>query len=63
MNYGGYYFDNDVYVLQPLDEFRKYEMTLEIEDEIIESQVLIAHRNSRLLKAIFASYRFIYSIK
>ena len=63
MNYSGYYFDNDVYVLQPLDEFRKYEMTLEIEDEIIESQVLIAHRNSRLLKAIFASYRFIYSIK
>ena len=29
MNYGGYYFDNDVYVIQSLQKYRKYEMTLE----------------------------------
>jgi mannosyltransferase OCH1-like enzyme len=52
MNYGGFYFDNDVYVIQSLQKYRKYEMTLEWnhKSEGIGSQILIAHRNARLLK-------------
>jgi hypothetical protein len=52
MNYGGFYFDNDVYVIQSLQKYRKYEMTLEWNNksEGIGSQILIAHRNARLLK-------------
>jgi hypothetical protein len=62
MNYGGFYFDNDVYVIQSLQKYRKYEMTLEweIPNVSIGSQVLIAHRNARLLKAHFDSYRSDY---
>ena len=28
MNYGGIYLDNDVYVVDSLDEYRKYEMVV-----------------------------------
>ena len=63
MNYGGFYFDNDVYVIQSLQKYRKYEMTLgwEIPNVSTGSQVLIAHRNARLLKAHFDSYRRDYN--
>jgi hypothetical protein len=59
MNYGGFYFDNDVYVIQSLQKYRIYEMTLEWNspNDATGSQVLIAHRNARLLKAHFDSYR------
>lgn len=60
MNYGGIYFDNDVYVIKPLHEFRKYEMTVswDVDDQSsLGVQVLIAHRNARLIKAHFDMYR------
>lgn len=59
MNFGGIYVDNDVYVVNSLDKYRNYEMTLSWDsDELfIGSQVLIANRNARFLKAYFDSYR------
>lgn len=59
MNYGGIYFDNDVYVVKPLHEFRKYEMTVswDSDKDAVGVQVLVAHKNARLLKAHFDAYR------
>ena len=52
MNYGGIYFDNDVYVVNSLHKYRKYEMVVSWSDknDALGVQVLIAHRNARLLK-------------
>ena len=65
MHYGGIYLDNDVYVVRSLNKYRKYEMTVswDRDSEGVGVQVLIAHRNARLLKAHFDSYRFVTSIK
>ena len=63
MNYGGIYLDNDVYVINPLHEFRRFEMVVSLEKElkfIMGNQVLIAHKNARFLKAHFDSYRTQY---
>jgi mannosyltransferase OCH1-like enzyme len=59
MNYGGIYLDNDCYVANSLNKYLKYEMTVSWDDENdgLGVQVLIAHRNARLLKAHFDSYR------
>ena len=60
MNYGGIYVDNDVFVVNSLDKYRKYEMAIswdEEDGEGIGTQVLIAHKNARLLKAHFDAYR------
>ncbi|CAF0702834.1 unnamed protein product [Brachionus calyciflorus] len=63
MNYGGMYFDNDVYVVKSLDKYRRYEMTIswDGDQEGLGIQVLIAHRNARLLKAHYDSYRTDYN--
>ena len=63
MEYGGIYLDNDVYVIRSLDYFRKFEMSVglgNLERYTIGSQVLVAHKNARLLKAWFDSYRSNY---
>ena len=63
MEYGGMYFDNDVYVVNSLDYYRKFEMSVGMENAhtwVMGSQVLIAHKNARLLKAWFDSYRSNY---
>jgi hypothetical protein len=57
MNYGGIYLDNDIYVINSLNKYRKYEITIEMDNDNIGLQVLIGHRNARLLKAIFDGYR------
>lgn len=59
MNYGGIYLDNDVYLVNSLDKYRYYEMTVswDGDKEAIGNQVLIANRNARLLRAYFDSYR------
>ena len=65
MNFGGIYLDNDVYVVRSLDEFRKREMTCGWEKNITHvmgSQVLIAHKHARFLRAWFDSYRTGYKI-
>jgi mannosyltransferase OCH1-like enzyme len=60
MNYGGIYLDNDVYVVNSLDKYLKYEMTVswDSDEDGIGIQVIIAHRNARLLKAHYDSYRY-----
>ena len=66
MQYGGIYLDNDVYVVSSLDKYCKFEMTVGLEnaDEwIMGSQVLLAQKNARLLKAWFDTYRSNYKPK
>ncbi len=65
MSFGGIYLDNDVYVVRSLDEFRKREMSVGWEKESTHrmgSQVLVAHRHARFLRAWLDSYRTEYKI-
>ncbi|CAF0723013.1 unnamed protein product [Brachionus calyciflorus] len=63
MNYGGIYLDNDVFVINSLNKYRKYELSVGWESykEVLGTQVLIAHRNARLLRAHFDAYRTAYN--
>jgi mannosyltransferase OCH1-like enzyme len=63
-HYGGIYLDNDVYVVNSLENYRKFEMTLswDSDNDGIGSQVLIAHKNARFLKTYFDSYRYELSL-
>ena len=57
--FGGIYLDTDVYVTQPLNEFLKFEMTLDWDrHKSLEPQTIIAHKNARFLKLWLDSYRF-----
>ena len=65
MEYGGIYLDNDVYVINSLDRYRRFEMSVGFEtmsDAVMGSQVLVAHRNARFLKAWFDTYRTGYKL-
>jgi hypothetical protein len=60
MNYGGMYFDHDVYLVNSLDQYRRFEMTAGwefLDHAKIGSQVLIANKNARFLKAVYDGYR------
>jgi hypothetical protein len=60
MNYGGFYFDNDMFIIKPLHKYRKYEMTVSMSGPngtTTGCQIMIAHRNARLLKAHYDVYR------
>ena len=58
MEFGGIYLDSDMYVVQSLDPFRKYEMTLEWEGKgDILTGILIANKNARFLKIMYNSFR------
>ena len=59
MTYGGIYLDNDIYIVNSLNKYRKYEMTLgwEIVNEFIANQVIIANPHARFLKTFFDSFR------
>jgi hypothetical protein len=58
IEFGGIYLDRDVYVVKSLNKFRKYEMTLNWdENQYLGSQILIGHKNSRFLKLYLESYR------
>ena len=64
MEYGGIYLDNDVYVIQSMDWFRRFEATVgfqNINDYTMGSQVILAHKNARFLRAWFDSYRVAYA--
>jgi hypothetical protein len=52
MDYGGIFLDNDFYVVQNLNKFRKFEMALGMEEDkpCIGTQVLIANKNARFLR-------------
>jgi hypothetical protein len=61
MEYGGIFLDNDVYVVQNLNKYRKFEMALGWdENECIGTQVLIANKNARFLRLWLESYRKYY---
>ena len=57
LEFGGIYLDRDVYVVQSLDVFRKYEMTLNWGlNQLLENSILIAAQNARFLKLWLGSY-------
>lgn len=59
--FGGIYVDNDIFVVQPLHQFRKFEFTLNWdEDQYMGSQVLIGHKDARFLKAVLETYNQAY---
>jgi nicotinamide mononucleotide adenylyltransferase len=58
MEYGGIFIDNDVYVVQNLNKFRKFEMAVGWDETAcIGTQVLIANKNARFLRLWLESYR------
>ena len=57
--FGGIYLDNDVYVVKSLDEFRKFEFTLNRDDyDYLSNGELIAHKDARFIKLWLKSYRY-----
>lgn len=58
MKYGGIYLDNDVYVIQNLDKYRKYEFVINWgENQFIGNQILIAHKDARFLREWLETYK------
>lgn len=57
MKHGGIYIDNDMFVLKPLDKYRKYEFTVGWKQgESMGNQLLISNKNARFLHLYFTSY-------
>ncbi|XP_054166207.1 uncharacterized protein LOC128963719 [Oppia nitens] len=58
--FGGIYFDNDIYVVKSLHEFRNYEMTFQLtfkdSKPSVGPQAMIVHRNARFLKIWIDSF-------
>lgn len=64
MKYGGIFLDNDVYVISSLNRYRRFEMTLNWDDnQFLGTQVLLAHKDARFLKLWLESYRGAYNKK
>jgi hypothetical protein len=64
MEYGGIFLDNDIYVVQGLHNFRKFEMTLGWDDDqCLGSQVIVANKDARFLSLWLESYRKYYPDK
>jgi mannosyltransferase OCH1-like enzyme len=66
MHYGGIYLDSNVYVVNSLKNYRRFEMVISLEitpneRDRISTQVIISHKNARFLKAWYDSYRTKYS--
>ena len=58
MRHGGIYLDNDVFVVKNLDHYRTYEMVIAWDyNELMGSQVLIAHKDARFLTFWLNCYR------
>ena len=58
MEYGGIYLDNDFYVIQSLDKYRKFEAMILWDDEgDLNNQMIIAHRNARILPLWLSTYQ------
>ena len=58
MKYGGIYLDNDVYVIQNLDKYRKFEIAINWDEgQFLGSQVIVANRKARFLALWLDSYR------
>ncbi|XP_075229355.1 uncharacterized protein LOC142329001 [Lycorma delicatula] len=58
LEFGGIFLDNDSYIVRSLDRYRSFEMALAWdENNYFGTQILIAHKNARLLKFWYESYR------
>jgi hypothetical protein len=62
MNYGGIYLDNDMFVINSLDKYRKFECALSWDEpketSPLGNQIFVCHKHARFLKAVFDSYRY-----
>ena len=60
--FGGIYLDRDVYVVQSLDVFRKFEMTVDWDEgHHIETQIVLAYKHARFLNLWFDSFHNYHS--
>lgn len=58
MHYGGIFLDEYTILAQSLDRFRHYEAVLTLdENNMLNNQVMIVHKNSRILKSFYDGYR------
>ncbi|XP_070396494.1 uncharacterized protein [Dermacentor albipictus] len=58
MRYGGYYCDKDVFVIQSLRRFLRYEASLNFEGGVnMGNMVMFFHKNSRFLRLYLDTYR------
>ncbi|XP_008475650.2 uncharacterized protein LOC103512653 isoform X1 [Diaphorina citri] len=56
--YGGIYLDNDVYVVQSLDRYRRFEFALEWNYHMnLGNQILIGHRDARVIPLWLDTYK------
>ncbi|KAH6936018.1 hypothetical protein HPB50_012515 [Hyalomma asiaticum] len=58
LRYGGIYLDGDVFVVQSLRRFLRYEATVSCqEDGTFGNMIMIHHKNSRFLRLYMDTYR------
>ncbi|CAF0761589.1 unnamed protein product [Didymodactylos carnosus] len=58
IEYGGIWMDNDVYIVQNLDRYRKFEMVLNWdENQFLATQLYLAHKDARFLPLYLETYR------
>lgn len=59
MQFGGVFLDNDCYVIKNINDYRKFEISMNWdENQFLGSQVIIAHKNARFLRKWLECYRF-----
>ncbi|KAL1466367.1 hypothetical protein MTO96_042782, partial [Rhipicephalus appendiculatus] len=57
LRHGGIYLDADVFVVQPLRRFLRYEATVSCPQGYwYGNQIMIAHKNSRVLRLFMDTY-------
>lgn len=60
--YGGIYLDNDCFVIQSLDKYRKFECVVNWdENQFLGNQVIIANKNARILPQWLDTYKEYHS--
>jgi hypothetical protein len=58
MFYGGVFKDENVFLLESLDEYRRFEMVVfQFNSSLIRTDLMIANRNARFIRTCFDSYR------
>ena len=56
--YGGIYLDNDIYVINNLDKYRRFEFTLGWPDgEWIGNMLLMGHKDARFITQYIDTYK------
>jgi len=57
MKYGGIFLDNDVFVIQNLDKYRKFEIAMNWDEwQSLATQVIVAHKDARFLPLWLDAY-------